>query len=130
MPTSLEITYTATQYKGLAAVTAKYNAGLNEESEPLTPEEYAQMIFGSALDSYALAVTSIPSSAFVLRFTPQEIEAIMTAAQVSAEVAEYVKLVMDAPTVSLVYPPVIDGLNAIEAAGLIGSGRAAEILEP
>ena len=129
MPT-LNITATAVQYKGLEAVTAKHNATLDAEATPLTPEQYAQEAFGKALDSYADNVLTIPSSAFVMRLTTEEITNIMTAAQVDAEVKKFVDRVLSEPRVRLTYEPVVEGLNAVEAAGLIGPGRAAEILTP
>lgn len=132
--TTITIEADAWQVAGLAHATAAYNAAqptVDEvEPTPLTEAEYAQQVFGSALTSYSRARSIITSAAFVLRFTPAEFAGIVAAAAVSPAVAGYLAEVTNSPTVNLRHEIVTGGLAAIEAAGLIAPGRAAQLVAP
>lgn len=71
---------------------------------------------------------------FVNRFTDAEFVGILAAAKVSPEIeAWYAKFQMATPemdgtSIDLDDPRTVAGINAFEAVGLIGVGRAAEIL--
>lgn len=126
--TALTITMTAAQAAGLAKVVAEFNAQ-HPDDEPLTPQQYAQQVFGAALDSYADRV-SVTASAFILRFTGDEIKAIRAAALQSPQLQAYLDELQSSSNVRLFHPSVAGGLQALEAAGLIAAGRAAEIMTP
>ncbi len=68
--------------------------------------------------------------AFRSRFTPDEKVAIYTAAKSSVEIQIWLDDLAAAQNneVNLDDPRTIDGANALEGAGLIGPGRAAEVL--
>lgn len=71
----------------------------------------------------------ILKSELINRFTPTEIGAILAASDASIPVRVYLfKLQQSAQEIDLCSQEVIDGLNAMEAGGLIASGRANEIL--
>lgn len=65
---------------------------------------------------------------FLRRFTNAELAGILTAAKSSAAVEVYVKKLDTATEVHLDHPDTTGGINALEAAGLLAAGRAAQIL--
>lgn len=136
---TLSIEMNAAQEAGLNAVTAEHNATAlasfvaSEEVPtyvPVSAAQYAQNVFGSALNSYATKVLSVPSFKFVQRFTTNEYAAVMAAASGSAELQAYVDKLSASPTVNLTNEDVISGLSMLEAVGLLAPGRAAQILAP
>jgi plasmid stability protein len=68
--------------------------------------------------------------AFKNRMTPDERKAIRRAALVSEDIQDFVDLANSATYIDLSLQQTIDSVNALELAGLIGAGRAAEILSP
>lgn len=72
--------------------------------------------------------TPISVLAFRSRFSDQEKVAIYTAAKSSVEVQIWLDDLMAASDVRTDDPRTVAGVEALEAAGLIGAGRAAEIL--
>lgn len=62
------------------------------------------------------------------RFTPAEKVAIYTAAKQSVELQVWLDDLAAASDVRTDYPATVGGVQALEAAGLIAPGRAAEIL--
>ncbi len=74
--------------------------------------------------------------AFINRFTDTEYEAILAAAKVSVQVEAWVKkfemtsVEPDGGSIDITDPRTIAGINALEAAEIIGTGRAAQILAP
>lgn len=73
-------------------------------------------------------VTQISKLAFRNRFTQAEKEAIYTAAESSVSVKIWLDDLNAASYVDLTDQQTIDGVNSLEAAGLIGAGRVSEIL--
>lgn len=65
---------------------------------------------------------------FLLKFTPAEYAAIAAATKTNAVLDYYWQLFMVAENVLKTDPATIDGINALEGAGLLAAGRAAEIL--
>lgn len=65
---------------------------------------------------------------FISRFTPTERAGILAAAKLSPTIEVYLFDLQMAPTVQLDSQQTVDGVNALQAAGLIGPGRAAQIL--
>jgi len=65
---------------------------------------------------------------FMDRFTDSELAAIITAAKSSIELELWFKRFEMAQDILLNDPQTIAGVNALETAGLIAEGRAAEIL--
>lgn len=72
--------------------------------------------------------TRITKLAFKQRLSQAERIAIREAAKVNPEVFDFQDLVDSATFVDLSRQDTIDALNTLEAAGLIGAGRANEIL--
>lgn len=65
---------------------------------------------------------------FLLKFTPTEYAAIAAATKTNAALDYYWQLFMVAENVLKTDPATIAGINALEGAGLLAAGRAAEIL--
>lgn len=65
---------------------------------------------------------------FLNRFTLEERAAIRTAAQTNGALADYVAMVSAAKTVVLTDDLTVTGVQSLETAGLIATGRAVEIL--
>lgn len=74
------------------------------------------------------AACTMPRLMFIQRFTPTETKTILAAAKVSADVELYLWKMQQAVNVSLLDSDTIIGAYTLEAAGLIGPGRAAQIL--
>jgi hypothetical protein len=62
------------------------------------------------------------------RFEPEERVAIRTAAQSSIAIQDYLELVNVSDSIDLTYATTKSGVQALETAGLLDSGRAADIL--
>lgn len=95
-----------------------YNNGSTEEKQywaevPFTPVS---------------VVTPWTRKDFILKFTPVEYAAIKAATLVDSGVDYYWAIFQAAENVMKTDPVTIAGINALEAGGLIGPGRAAEIL--
>lgn len=65
---------------------------------------------------------------FLLKFTPAEYAAIAAATKTNAVLDYYWQLFMVAENVLKTDPATVAGINALESAGLLAAGRAAEIL--
>jgi len=65
---------------------------------------------------------------FLDLFTDTELDAILDAEETDKNVRRFLKKLDLADSIGMSNPSTIDGLNYMEAAGLIGAGRAAEIL--
>ena len=65
---------------------------------------------------------------FLLKFTPSEYAAIIAATKVNPLLDYYWQLFMVAENVLKTDPATIAGINALEGAGMLAAGRAAEIL--
>lgn len=67
--------------------------------------------------------------AFMELFTDAELVGILNAAKVDAQVELFVLKMKQAEFIDLNYQPTIDGVNSLEAAGLLAVGRATEVLD-
>lgn len=74
-------------------------------------------------------VTKITKLAFKQRLTQAERIAIRSAAQSSPEVFDFQDLVDSATYIDLSRTDTRDGVNQLETAGLLATGRASEILD-
>jgi hypothetical protein len=99
-------------------------------SYSIDAQSFMQKLIDGQLDGLVKAylVTQITKLDFLNRFTAEERIGIRTAAQASPAIADYLAMLDAAQDVSLIDPRTIGGVQALEAAGLIGEGRAAEIL--
>ena len=65
---------------------------------------------------------------FMGLFTDAELVVIYTAAKTSVPIEVWIKKLEAATEITLSNPATVSGINALESAGLIGAGRAQEIL--
>jgi hypothetical protein len=65
---------------------------------------------------------------FLERFTDTELATILTTAKTQIAIEVYVKRLNEAPTVDIAAPRTIAGVKQLETYGLIGVGRADQIL--
>ena len=72
--------------------------------------------------------TKISRLALKLRMTTDERKGIRTAAESNADIYDFMDLLSDSTYIDLTRPETVGGVNSLEAAGLIGTGRADEIL--
>jgi hypothetical protein len=72
--------------------------------------------------------TFMPKIDFLRLFTQSERIAIRTAAKTNAQIEDYQDMLNAATVVSLQDEDMISGIPLLEAAGLIGPGRAAQVL--
>jgi hypothetical protein len=102
----------------------------NAKSPAITQEQFLQKLIDVDLDGLALnyLVKNITNLQFLDRFTSAERIAIRTAAQSNGEMADYLAMQAAADGIDLTDARTIGGVQALEAAGLIAAGRAAEIL--
>lgn len=125
----MQVTVTITDSSKLAAFQKALNA-YNASNQPLSQSEFLQKLINGQLDGLVSSylVTRILPFDFLSRFTPAERAAIRTAGQANATIADYIAMVDAAPMVNLTSELTTTGVNSLEAAGLIGVGRAGEIL--
>lgn len=102
----------------------------NVSNQPISQNEFMQKLIDGQLDGLVAAYlkTNLTKLEFLNRFTAEERIGIRAAAQASPAIADYLAMLDAAQDVSLIDPRTIGGAQALEAAGLIGAGRAAEIL--
>jgi hypothetical protein len=102
----------------------------NARNPPITEQNLLQKLVDGQLDSLVASyvTTTLSKLDFLNRFTVDERVAIRTAAQSNAQVADYLGLLDAAQTVDLTDARTTAGVQALEAAGLIAQGRAAQIL--
>ncbi len=120
------------QDKALQKLAEKHNAGLPAGHDPaheIDGRGYLQMVIGQALTSYVAQALSIPSAQFVLRFTPAEIGAIMSARQQSTQLDAYLHELTAAPLVYTGSTLVRSGMASLVQAGLLTQARHDEILD-
>lgn len=72
--------------------------------------------------------TTITKFEFLKRFTSDERKAIYAAAKTNSDIEDFKMLLDAAQEVNLAHADTINGVNALEATGLISTGRAVEIL--
>lgn len=105
-------------------------AAYNVSNTPLDAPAFLQKIIDGQLDGLVKAylVTNITKLAFLNRLTAEERIGIRAAAAQSPAIHDYLAMLEAAQDVDLTDSRTIGGVQALEAAGLIGEGRAAEIL--
>jgi hypothetical protein len=91
---------------------------------------FVQKLIDGQLDGLVAAylVTKLTKLDFLNRMTAEERIGIRAAAAVSPAIADYMAMLDAAQDVDLTDARTIGGVQALEGAGLIGAGRAAEIL--
>lgn len=77
----------------------------------------------------AAANEFMPREIFFAKFTNTEIAAIYRAMNSNDNLFAYVKKMEITPMIRRAHPDTVNGLNMLEAVGLIGPGRAAQILQ-
>lgn len=78
-------------------------------------------------DAYSVAC-KMTRLRFIERFTAAETKGILAAAKVNADLELYLWKMQQAQDVDLLDPSTAAGVHALEAAGLLAAGRAAQIL--
>lgn len=106
-----------------------YNA---RNSPPLNPQTFVQRLVDGQLDSLVASylTTKVRPVDFLQRFTVEERTAIRGAAKSSPAIDDYLQMLaaVGAGELDLTHPLTTAGVQALEAAGLIAAGRAAQIL--
>lgn len=90
-------------------------------------DDFLQMLVSARADAAVRQYSVITPFAFVQRFTPQEYAGIRKAGTTNPDVQGYLDALAAANTVDLTHEKVADGLALLEQAGLIATGRAAQI---
>lgn len=121
---------------------ATTNALLGVDTEPMQAQEGQGVIgFARGLPDFAIEywnpavlmfhtkpTAQLTQKEFLKRFTPLEYSAVKGAAAANGTVDYYFQLLMAAAYVCVSDPDTMAGVQMLEQAGLIGEGRAAEIL--
>lgn len=127
----MDITVSVTAPAKLAALTKAVQAYNASAAQPLSQSEFMQKLIDGQLDglvkSYVVAQMD-PFTWLKTRFTAGERAAIRGAALANGAVADLCAMTDKADMIHFDDPLTIAGVNQLEAAGLIGPGRAAEIL--
>lgn len=114
-----------------AFVNGKWREGLPTEQGQqfryLTP---AGWVYGFHVVAAAPESMKITNLAFENRFTRDERKAIRRAASTDEDVQDFMSLAAKATHIDLSLQQTIESVHALEQMGLIGEGRAAEILSP
>lgn len=128
--------------KALQKLTDRHNAAIAESDDP-TPwdvEDIAHGLVGDLLERFfveqGIGVLSV--SDFILRFEPDEIDAIRSEAgaeanpdsEDGAEVLGLLQAMRDTDQLPLWHPQVKQGIEKLERKGLLKKQRAEKILEP
>lgn len=103
-------------------------AGGNDASDGTTFANRWKTITSGATAAPSAPGDSIPREVFFGRFTNVEIAIIYKAAAQNDLLFSLIKKMELNPNVNRTHADVINGLQLLEGAGLIGAGRAAEIL--
>lgn len=114
-----------------AYTNGKWREGLPTEQGQqfryMTPAGWAYGFYVVANSPEAMKITNL---AFENRFTRDERKSIRRAALTDEDVQDFMSLAAKATHIDLSLQQTIDSLNALEQMGLIGEGRAVEILSP
>jgi len=128
--------------RGILGVAGESEAQVLREREAIrAASNRAEALVAAALDEAAVAAVALavgdgdsPAGSTVSRidllrrFTSEEMTAIVAASKTDAAIAAMLMMWQVVDVVYLPAPETIAGVQALEAAGLIGEGRAAEIL--
>jgi len=125
----MDITITVAGQVHLAAL-SRALAAYNASNPPLAEQQFLQKLVDGQLKGLitAYVVTQLTKLAFLNRFTASERIAIRAAAEQSPAIHDYMAMLDAAQDVDLLDARTIGGVQALEAAGLLGEGRAGEIL--
>jgi hypothetical protein len=97
------------------------------DTDPKPPAWYVPpVVLAPAAESQDVRITPL---AFLQRMTTQERIVIRRAAAANDALADYMLLLNSTLTVDLAHDTTRQGVQALEAAGLLGAGRAAQILD-
>ena len=114
-----------------AFVNGKWREGLPTEQGQqfryMTPSGW---VYGFHVVAAAPESMKITNLAFENRFTRDERKAIRRAASTDEDVQDFMSLAAKATHIDLSLQQTIESVHALEQMGLIGEGRAAEILSP
>jgi len=126
----MDITVSVTTNAHQAALQKALGAYNASGNSALTLDEFLQKLVYGQLDGLVSAylVTKLTKLEFLNRMTSAERIAIREKAKVSPAIHDYMAMLDAAQDVDLTDPRTIGGVQALEASGLIGEGRAAEIL--
>lgn len=102
----------------------------NASNDTITEQQFVQKMIDGQLDGLVAAylVTKLTKLEFLNRMTAEERISIREAAKVSPAIHDYMAMLDAAQDVDLTDGRTIGGVQTLEVAGLIGEGRAAEIL--
>ncbi len=128
--------------RGILGVAGESEAQVLRERETIrAASNRAEALVAAALDEAAVAAVALtvgdgdsPAGSTVSRidllrrFTSEEMTAIVAASKTDAAIAAMVLMWQVVDVVYLTAPETVAGVQALEAAGVIGSGRASEIL--
>lgn len=126
--------YTVTVGDGAQAAALDRAIALYNErnSPPLTAHDLVQRIVSGQLDALVQShlKTKIRPVDFLQRFTLEERAAIRSTAKTNPQVEDYLQMLaaVGNAELDLTHPLTTAGVQALEAAGLIAAGRAAQIL--
>lgn len=111
----------------LGRATAAFNAA---NGTALSDNDYLALVTNQHLDALVAAhtVTQLTKYEFLSRFTQAERVAIRAAAAGSGALYDFMQMLEVSGVVKLDNSDTIAGVNFLETAGLIGAGRAAQIL--
>lgn len=117
----------AAHLAALQKAQAAYNAANGSALDSAT---FLQKLIDGQLDGLVAAYlkTNLTKLEFLHRFTAEERIVIRAAAAQSPAIADYMAMLDAAQDVDLTDARTIGGVQALEGAGLIGTGRAAQIL--
>ena len=128
----MNYTVTVPDGSARAQALAKAAEAFNASNPALTNEQFVQRIVDGQLDSLVASYlkTKIRPIDFLQRFTPQERAAIRSTAKTNPAVEDYLEMLAAVGTgeLDLTHDLTVAGVQALEAAGLIAAGRAAQIL--
>jgi hypothetical protein len=122
-----EITVKITKRRHIAAIHAAWNAGAgNFDEYPGTAQQWLQRIVESACESYRDQYRSdaITSAAFILRFEPDELATIRSAAAQDPQLGAWMARVQSEPLIWLGSDELQTARQALVAFGLLRPERA------
>jgi hypothetical protein len=126
----MDYTISITESHKQSALQLALNAYNRAHAYDIDLATFVQKLIDGPLEGLVVAYlkTNITKLEFLNRFTAEERITIRTVAQTNPAIADYLAMLDAAQDVSLIDARTIGGAQALEAAGLIGEGRAAEIL--
>ena len=98
-----------------------------EFMDAVHPNDYT-LLPEDVIPAAPVVAAPISKREFLKRFTPAEYAAIKTAAAVNATLDWYWQQFLLADFLTMTDPDTVSGIDMLEAAGLIATGRAAQIL--